>query len=85
MEQGVREEVSEQSKAIMKASVLYCWQGRLTVRGELVPLKHSDTQDVLLQILDEELTVGIPLGVQCVLNQKEEWDVEQQDQEVIMD
>lgn len=67
-EQGVQGEVSEQCKAIMKASVLYCWQGRLTVRGELVPLKHGDTQDVLLQVLDEELTVGIPLGVESVLN-----------------
>lgn len=40
------------------------------VRGELVSLKHGDTQDVLLQVLDEELTVGVPLGIQCVLHQE---------------
>lgn len=33
----------------------------------MVPLKHSDAQHVLLQVLDEELTVGVPLGVESVL------------------
>lgn len=39
----------------------------LTVRRELVPLKHGDTQHILLQVLDKELTVGVPLGVESVL------------------
>lgn len=42
----------------------------LTVRRELVPLKHSDTQDVLFQVLYKKLTIGIPLGIQGVLNKQ---------------
>lgn len=41
---------------------------RLTVWRELVPLKHGDAENLLLQVLDEELAVGIPLGVQRVLD-----------------
>lgn len=40
----------------------------LTVWRELVPLKHSDAEDLLLQVFDEELAVGIPLGIQSVLD-----------------
>lgn len=40
----------------------------LTIGGELVPLEHRDAQHVLLQVLDEELAVGIPLGVEGVLD-----------------
>lgn len=40
----------------------------LTVWRELVPLKHSDAQDLLLQVFDEELAVGVPLGIQSVLD-----------------
>lgn len=45
-------------------------QGRclLTIRRELVPLKHGNTQHLLLQVSDEELAVGVPLGVQSVLD-----------------
>lgn len=39
-----------------------------TIRGELVPLEHRDAQHVLLQVLDEELAVGIPLGIEGVLD-----------------
>lgn len=38
-----------------------------TVGRELVSFKHSDTQDVLLQVLYEKLTIGIPLGIQRIL------------------
>ena len=40
----------------------------LTVWRELVPLKHGDAEDLLLQVFDEELAVGIPLGIQSVLD-----------------
>lgn len=40
----------------------------LTIWRELVPLKHSDAQHLLLQVSDEELAVGIPLGIQSVLD-----------------
>lgn len=40
----------------------------LTVRRELVPLEHGDAENLLLQVLDEELAVGIPLGIQRVLD-----------------
>lgn len=45
-------------------------QGRclLTIWRELVPLKHGDAQHLLLQVSDEELAVGIPLGIQSVLD-----------------
>lgn len=35
----------------------------LTIRGELVSFKHSDTEDILLQVLYKKLTVGVPLGI----------------------
>lgn len=38
----------------------------LTIWGELVLLKHRDTQDVLVQVFDEELAVKVPLWVQSV-------------------
>lgn len=37
-----------------------------TVGGELVPVEHGETQHVLVQVLDEELAVEVPLGVQGV-------------------
>lgn len=40
----------------------------LTVRRELIPVKHGDTEDILIQILNEELAVKVPLGVQGVLH-----------------
>lgn len=40
----------------------------LTIWRELVPLKHRDAEDLLLQVFDEELAVGIPLGIQSVLD-----------------
>lgn len=46
------------------------WAGvtLLTVWRELVPLEHGDAEDLLLQVSDEELAVGIPLGIQGVLD-----------------
>lgn len=38
-----------------------------TVWRELVPFKDGHAQDVLLQVLDEKLAVGVPLGIQRVL------------------
>ncbi len=43
------------------------WMSIRTVRGELIPLKHSDTQHILLQVFDEELAVWVPFRVQRVL------------------
>lgn len=40
----------------------------LTIGWELVPVKHGDTQDILIQVLNEELAVEVPLGVQGVLH-----------------
>lgn len=40
----------------------------LTVWRELVPLKHSDAENLLFQVSDEELAVRIPLRVQRVLD-----------------
>lgn len=37
-----------------------------TVRRELVFLKHSDAQDVLVEVFDEELAVEVPLRAQGV-------------------
>lgn len=45
---------------------------RLTVRRELVPFKHGDAEDVLLEVLYEKLTVGVPLWIQCVLQRERE-------------
>lgn len=42
----------------------------LTVRRELVSFKHSDTEDILLQVLNKKLTVGIPLRIQRVLKKR---------------
>jgi hypothetical protein len=42
-----------------------------TVRGELVSFKNRDAEHVLLQVLDEELTIGVPLRIQRVLRTKE--------------
>lgn len=38
-----------------------------TVWRELVPVEHGETQHILVQVLNEELAVEVPLGVQCVL------------------
>lgn len=43
----------------------------LTIRRELVSFKHSDTEDVLFQVLNKKLTVGIPLWIQSVLKKRE--------------
>lgn len=40
---------------------------KLTIRRELVPLEEGDTQDVLIQVLNEELAVEVPLGVERVV------------------
>lgn len=40
--------------------------GVLTIRGELILVKHGNTQHVLIKILDEELAVKIPFGVQSI-------------------
>lgn len=47
----------------------------LTVRRELVSLKHSDAEDVLLKVLDKKLTVGVPLRVQRVLNKQKQQEM----------
>lgn len=52
-------------------SLLFVWASLccvswLTVWGELVFLKHGDTQDVLVEVFDEELAVKVPLWVQSV-------------------
>lgn len=39
----------------------------LTIWRELVPLKDCDAEHILLQILDKELTVRIPLRIEGVL------------------
>lgn len=39
---------------------------QLTIRRELVLLEHSDAQDVLIEVFDEELAVEVPLWVQSV-------------------
>lgn len=39
----------------------------LTIGGELVPLEDGDAQNILVQVLNEELTVEVPLGVDCVI------------------
>lgn len=38
----------------------------LTVRCELVLLEHADAQHVLVHVIDEELAVEVPLGVEGV-------------------
>lgn len=47
--------------------ILFC-TALLTVWWELVFLKHSDAQDILVQVLDKELTVEVPLRVQSVVD-----------------
>lgn len=42
-------------------------QVTLTIWRKLVSVEHGETEHVLVQILDEELAIEIPLGVQCVL------------------
>lgn len=39
----------------------------LTIWGKLVSVEHGETQHVLVKVLDEELAVEIPLGIQGVL------------------
>lgn len=43
-----------------------CVSSPLTVWWELVLLEHSDAQDVLVEVFDEELAVEVPLWVQSV-------------------
>lgn len=50
---------------LVNISVL-CFSYLPTIWWELVFLEHSDTQDVLVKVLDEELTVEVPLGVESV-------------------
>lgn len=42
----------------------------LTVGGELVTFENSDAEDVLLQVFDKKLTVGVPLRIQRVLQRE---------------
>lgn len=35
----------------------------LTIWRKLVPVKHSETQHILVKILDEELAIEVPLGI----------------------
>lgn len=39
----------------------------LAIGRELIPLKHSDAQDVLVQVFDEELTAEVPFRVNRVI------------------
>ena len=38
----------------------------LTIWWELILLKHSDAQDILVEVFDKKLAVEVPLGVQSV-------------------
>lgn len=49
---------------------MYLNEALQTVGRELVSFKHSDTEDVLFKVLNKKLTVGIPLGIQRVLQDK---------------
>lgn len=42
-------------------------EGYFTVWRKLVSVEHGETQHVLVQVLNKELAVEVPLGVQCVL------------------
>lgn len=43
-----------------------CLSHPLTIWWELVFLKHSDTEDILVEVFDKELAVEVPLWVQGV-------------------
>lgn len=63
--------LAKQLKQKAKQSFLFvfvwvCPSHPLTVRRELILLKHGDAQDILVEVFNKELAVKVPLWVQCV-------------------
>lgn len=63
--------VQQQSAGRRAFAFLFCsnfchWNFSTTqevIWRKLVPVKHSETQHILVKILDEELAIEVPLGI----------------------
>lgn len=45
---------------------IFCVCAARTVWRELIFLKHSDAQDILVEVVDEKLAAEVPLGVRGI-------------------